>query len=558
MRILLLSLAVSCLMLSTDRLSAQTVPPPSDRLLDRVNLKTEWTTAIPIRDQTDGIALVQVVDGNQIFVRTKGGLLVVVDAKTGRTQWSMKFDSIHAPVYPVSVNEKTVAVVNLITLYCIHRYTGLIEFQHELPYVPSSAPVLDRDVVYVTMNGRRVTAYELPESLLMPEQRKAGIGAVGSLANAADLRVANPADEVAKRYPGSSRNVGPLGETFEERRVTLDARQIATGGLGKDQKTPSMSILPTVRPPYRAFDDRGRYIQRSESLSTVQSMRQPYSLRDPTSRQNQRTPSVTSIPPSMASVYEMASLLPQSIKPKARWIIGSTIRLTHAPLTTEFRIWLSGDSPFVQAYLKNDRAEQIFAKLPNIPAAQPVQAEDVGYFPLVDGNLLAIDLTSGGGAVPRVIWRSNVGGAMNREPLVTKDMVYQGGDTSGVAGVDRATGEVVWRTDDSADTVVAVNDDVVYVRDKRGHLRVYDRKRILDSLTKRAVLLGMIDISDFASVGMNDRTDRIYAASETGLLICLRDKSRKYAVPLTVGLPAHQPPPPEQKGSNLEHTPKMP
>ncbi len=545
MRVLGPTLAVVVSLWTALPAPAQSAVPPSDSVLDAANLKTEWTAAIPILGKQDGVSLIQVADNNQLFVRTKGGLLVVLDAKTGGTQWSFKFDSLNAPVYPVAFNDKHVVAVNLVTLYCFHRYTGLVEFQYRLPLVPSSAPSLDRDVIYVTMNGQRVTAYELPQAIMMPEKRANANAAAGfgSLAGAVDNRVRNPADIVAQRYPGSSRKVGPRGEYFEEQKVTVDARTQATGGALATQRAPSLSVAPSVRPPYRVFDDKGKYITRSESLSTVHSLRQPYSLQDPTGAQIQRTPSVSSIPPSLAAVYEMASLLPRAIEPKARWIIGSTVRLTYAPLATNYRIWMIGDSPFVQAYLKDDRAQQVLSKLPNAPAAQPTQAEDIGYIPLADGNLMAIDLTSGGGAVAKVVWRSNVGGAMNREPLVTKESVYQGGDTSGVARVDRATGEVLWRTDDTADTVLAVNDEIVYVRDKQGILRAYDRNRVSDAASKRAILLGTVNLIGFPNTTLNTQTDRIYAASESGLLICLRDKAPKYRAPLGIGLPASKPEP---------------
>lgn len=541
MRFLRPALAVTVALLASVRLAAQTAAPPSEAALDAANLKTEWTTPIPVAGQYDGVELIQVVDGGQVLVQTKGGLLVALDAKTGVLQWSIKFDSNRAPVYPVAVNDRYIVAVNLVTLYCLHRYTGLLEFQIKLPLIPSSAPSLDRDVIYVTMNGQRVTAYEIPEALRMPVKRPNPVSYFGNLANATDNRIKNPADIVAARYPGTTRKIATQGEYFEEQKLTVDARSQATGGALATQRSPSLSITPSVRPPYKTFDDNGKYIVRSESLSVVHSLRQPYALQDPTGAHVQRTPSVNAIPPSISSVGLMASLGARPLEPKARWVIGSTVRLTNAPLATNFRIWLSGDSPFVQAYLKDDKSQQILARLPHSPAAQPVQAEDIGYFPLGDGNLLSIDLASGSAASPKINWRANVGGAMNRPPLIVKDAVYQGGDTSGVVRVDRATGDVTWRTDDTADTVLAVNDETVYVRDKHGALRAYDRNRVADAVSKRALQLGAVNLDGFPVATMNDRTDRIYAASSTGLLICLRDKSTKYASPMPVGLPAHKP-----------------
>jgi outer membrane protein assembly factor BamB len=532
MRVLTPVLLATFLTLSPSSLKAQTVAvPPSEGMLDRANLKTEWTTAIPITGRQDGIALIQPASGGQVFVQTKGGQLIALDSKSGTQQWSQKLGGAGSPAYPVAYNDRYVVAVNLVSLYLIQRYNGLIEFQVQLPLVPSAGPVIERGAVYVIMNGTRVTAYELPDSLRMPEKQPKIAGAFGNPAT--NTTVKNPADEVAKRYPSSSRNIPNVQPQFEDRKVSLQpSSQI---GSNINQVAPSLSILPTARPPYSVFDDRGKYIIRSESLSTVHSMQQPYSLLDPTQAHIQRTPSIGPIPPSLAALYQQTSLLPRPFQPSVRWVYGSTSRLTFAPLKTNFRLWLAGDSPTLQSVLIEDKALQITARIPNIPAAQPSQGDDIGYFPLVDGNLLAIDLSGGTGSTYKQQWRANVGGAMNRSPLVTFDSIFQGGDSSGVARVNRDTGEVIWRTEQTADTLLAANDENVFVRDKSGALRVYDRNRIEDAVTKRAVLLASADLSNFNVTALNDKTDRIFLGADSGMLICLRDKSAKYLSPLTVG-----------------------
>ncbi len=515
--------------------------PPTSAALDGVNLRTEWTTAVPLTGRQDSIGLIQVTKGNQIYVQTHSGLLVALDAKTGTQQWTLKYTAAGAPIRDVAVNDRYVVATNLTTLYVLHRYSGLVEFQYKLPLVPSAPPTMDEDTIYVTLNGQRVTAYALPQEITTPMKLDRG-KTDGSGGGQVDLRVKNPADVVATRYPSTSRNVPITEPIFDEPKVSVGANIGGSAGALGTQRSPSLSIPSSVRPPYTAFDQRGKYITKSESLSTVHSLRQPYSIQDPTGAQIQRTPSLAAIPPSVAGSLELSSLLPRGIQPQARWVVGSTVRLTHAPLTTDFRVWISGEAAQLQAILKEDKALQLSGRIPNVPAAQPAQAEDVAYFPLVDGNLLAVDMASGGGPVVKLIWRSNVGGAMNRKPYLTKDSVYQGGDTSGVARVDRKTGDVLWRTDDLADSILAVNDEVVYVRDKQGALHLYDKNRA-DLVTKRAVQIGAIDLSGFTVPATNEQTDRLYLASDTGLLICLRDKAAKYAVALPVAPPLHKPDP---------------
>jgi outer membrane protein assembly factor BamB len=512
--------------------------PPSDAELDRGNLKLEWSAAIPISGPQDGLAQIQVAREGQVFVQTKTGLFVALDAKTGNQQWSLKFNSKDVAAFPVAYNDRFAVIVNLVTLYCVNRYTGLVEFQMQLPLVPSAGPVIERNTVYVTMNGIRVTAYELPEGIRMPERRAKNQNAFGSTATD---NVKNPADLVAGRYASSARTPPTKVDRFDERKVSLDP--YSGSGASVNQRAPSLSILPTTRPPFTAFDNQGKYILRAESLSTLPSLRQPYALQDPTQATAQRTPSIAAIPPSVAALYQTTSLLPRPFEPRIRWVHGSTTRLSFTPLTTNFRVWFTGRSSSIEALLQDDRSVQINAKMPNIPAAQPTQGDDIGYIPLIDGNLLAVDLAAGGGSALKLAWRSNVGGAMNRPPVVAQDAVYQGGDSSGVARVDRTSGEVLWRTDETADTVLALNDGAVYVRDKSGQLRIYDRNRITDTNTKRAVQLASVDLSSFDMATTNFSTDRVFLGSTSGTLICLRDKDTKYATAKTMAPPLSKPDP---------------
>ena len=89
--------------------------------------------------------------------------------------------------------------------------------------------------------------------------------------------------------------------------------------------------------------------------------------------------------------------------------------------------------------------------------------------------------------------------------------------------------------------MLAVNDERAYVRDRLGRVHVYDRSRVSDSVTKRAVALNSIDLGEFRIPTMNEQTDRIFLASDNGLIVCLRDKAPKYNSPMTVAPPLHKP-----------------
>jgi len=117
--------------------------PPSKDALERLNLKADWSFYAPVSGQSDGLAKVQILDEFQIAVQTKAGLLCLVDQSTGRLLWKYKYPAKFSSGFGVGVNEKFLFAVNVAKLYCFHRYTGVMEFEFDLPEAPSASPVAD-------------------------------------------------------------------------------------------------------------------------------------------------------------------------------------------------------------------------------------------------------------------------------------------------------------------------------------------------------------------------------------------------------------------------------
>ena len=510
--------------------------PPTAATLDSINLTTQWTTVVPVGGRSDSVGLVQVVPGGQIFVQTIAGLLVAIDERTGAQQWTLKYDSSNATIYPIGVNSRFVFAVNVLKIYCIQRYTGTVEFSYSLPLIPTSGPTADDTGFYLILNSQRIAAFDLPSAIAVPDKALAALKAKGgSIVN--DPKTRNPANIVADRYPSGARKSLFAEDRFEETKITLATAE-PSGNIS--QRTPSLSVLPTMQPPYRLYDDKGRYLNKTESVGLAYSLRQPYSFKDPATGQIQRTPSLSTMP-SMAAVAEKTNLRERGLEPQLRWAFGSSIRLAYQPLTTRSRVWVTSDTPAILALQKENNVPQVDAKMPDAATAASAQADDVAYIPLDGGNLLALDLTSGGNATLRPVWRANVGGVLTRSPLATNNGIFQPSEGSGVARIDPKTGEVTWRTLSTDDYLLAVNDERAYVRDRLGRVHVYDRTRVADSVTKRAVALSSIDLGEFRIPTMNEQTDRIFLASDNGLIVCLRDKAPKYNVPMTVAPPLHKP-----------------
>ena len=545
-----LALLVTYLAL-TSAASAQTsiyssAAPPDKSALDRLNLKNEWTAFIPLDGRQDAFGSVQIVDEGQMFVQTRSGLLVALDAVTGSKQWTFRYPATYVNLYPVCVTDEFVFAVNIARLYCFNRYSGVLEFNYELPGSVTSGPIADKEVVYVTLNGTRLIAYRYP----------AALKATNNKAKSGDTKKPeNAAEAVAARFAPLASFQGLKDDEFT--RTNVPQSTSGDTGVYQGQHTPSVSVLPTITPPY-TLSNRG--LSSTPSVTVVPSLRQPYRLKPDFMQFNQRTPSVQSLPPSVAQAYVLANLRPRGIQPTELWIHTSTRRYMNQPVLSDndgvttvidkasvSRVWLTTDSSTIEGVDKRDGSYQINTKVQDTvtaPMAGPVQvAPDklLGFVGLIDGNVVAIDLLRGSLQGHRTEWRATVGGYMNRKPVATKDAVFAAGDQSGVAKIDMETGEMVWKTESYADRLLGLNDEFVYVRDRLGNLLIYDRKKATDVESRRSTPLAKMSVAGFNVPITNDKTDRIFLAADSGILVCLRDASSKYTKPMRL-VPAIVPP----------------
>lgn len=502
--------------------------PPDQAALDRLNLRTEWATNLPVDGTLDTVQLVQTID-DQLFVQTRTGRLIAVDARTGRVQWTAALGNGGAtPVYPVAANGQFVYAANVTRLFAFYRATGVVEFTVDMGSSPTAGLAADNTGVYAvltvrsgTAGAQRLVAFDLPRPIaLVDPARATGAGVADTR-----QRAPNPVDALTGRYPPGGAFRSP--EVAPAEAVRRSLREVPMSGLG-GTRTPSLAVTDRVTPPYSLEDQAV-----SPSLAVVQSLRQPYRLKDESSRYVQRTPSVVSIPPSVAAALALADLRPRGVAPPVRWEYGLGSRVRFTPTQSPGRLWLATTDRSFLALSKADKTLEVAGPLWDLVAAPPGQAGTLAYVPLADGSLVAVDLTSGG-LVGGLIspWRTNVGGYPNRTPLVTNDALFAAGDNSGVSRVDRATGDVVWRSaDPAADRPVGVNGSFVYVRDRQGRLAVYDaaRPNLPDG---RSAPLSRLDVAAFNVPVVNTVTDRVYLAADTGLLVSLRDASARYANPV--------------------------
>ncbi len=588
--LLLLPLLLACGPAVGQSVNSSRATPPETVALERVGMKADWATYVPVQARKDGLARVQAVDESQVFVQTKAGMLVALDAASGKEQWKYKFPAGFAEGFSVAVNHRYVFSVNVAKLYCHHRYNGTLEFDTDLPEAPSVGPVTDGNRLYVVFSSGKVACYTLPavyeETPAAFERAKADLKAKGAkIPN--DVASQQPADEVAGRRPG--RGMGNRPEVPPEQfNVPKSYLDTTIAGVGSTQPVWSVAGVQTVTPPYSVGG-----LNKVVSLAMLPSVVQPYTMNPEFLAYNQLSPSVAAIPPSVARLYQMSNLQPPPFSPRRAWLaegrgqvysdpvfsptfaapaikqpelVGGSVVVhpgTYAGLRTsvEGELWMATDSRSFRSLSEGPESSPVEGarKLPAKPAAGAAGPFGFGknggyvFLPLSDGQVAAYS-TSGGRD-----FSTNVGGILNRVPLGATDGVYVGGDRTGTARINVDTGEVDWRTDDDIDRIVAVSDAHVFARDRKGTLYLYAKGKA-DPNTQLARPVGSLAAADFTVTTVNPTTDRVLLAADNGLVVCLRDASVKAAKPKRISAPPLNPVPPggDMKPADPKDPPKDP
>jgi outer membrane protein assembly factor BamB len=312
-----------------------------------------------------------------------------------------------------------------------------------------------------------------------------------------------------------------------DNRRTLDVDFRAD--ITRSGQTPSLAVLPTLRPPYRL--DNG---SDTPSLAVVPSLHPTY-VRTPDGRYEPQyrlgngadTPSLAVVP-SMAFVGDLRFAgLKQ--KPLTRvWEFNASLRLEAAPLVTPEYLFLASTDRTAFALGKEDR-KLIYELQADTPiSAPPGQYGEVAYVPSMDSTVYAVNIILG-----RALWRFNAGGRLDRRPVVTDEEVFTYGERSKIARLNRDTGELFWQAAVATD-VRAVSPKFVYASDRTDRLFILDR-RTGSRVTE-------YDTRGFNVPVVNTQDDRLYLASHNGTVLCLHDRDVVNPVPLRPGEPKAAPP----------------
>ncbi len=142
--------------------------------------------------------------------------------------------------------------------------------------------------------------------------------------------------------------------------------------------------------------------------------------------------------------------------------------------------------------------------------------------PSADNNLYAVDLFTTLG-----LWTFPSGSPIDQEPLVSDKDIYIANTAGYLSSLDPGTGEPRWTRSTQGGEIVAISDTKLYLRSYNLDLFIIDRKtgRVLVDPGETLLRAGL-DLREFDLNIINRFNDRLYFATPSGLIVCIRESGQ--------------------------------
>lgn len=137
-------------------------PLPTEPALNRQGLTRRWWAQTTINSRRDKV-LYLTVDEHTLFVQTSAGVISAFDSETGKHLWSRNVGRPDRAVFPATLNDDLLFVVNGLRLYAVQKTSGGILWETGLPGQPSSSPAADGQRVYIGFLDGSLYAFDLAQ-----------------------------------------------------------------------------------------------------------------------------------------------------------------------------------------------------------------------------------------------------------------------------------------------------------------------------------------------------------------------------------------------------------
>ncbi len=440
--------------------------PTEDQLAPH-GLVRAWFTQV-VLDSARGRISDIVVDDGTVFVQTDRAVLQAIDGQTGKTLWVAEIgDPLHPCTTP-GFSSQIVATLNGSRLMLLDRSNGKLLWETQLSAGAGAGPALSTHRVYVPMVNGMIVSYRIqavqPGSAPGTGQEKAGPQAPAGQAPSAGAAAASPAAAQAKEVPHAQATAGQTAKTA------------AAPGEGKAAAKPGSSIRERAEREAQAAEQLRLQEQHVAPLyfqSLGRTLVQPLVTRQ--TREEEW----------LAWPTDLGYLC-----------VGFLNRLEHRQLELKYR--LKTEAPIVSqpAYLPAD---------PNL-----VGDSGVIFAASQDGYVHAIQEKDG-----THLWRFSTGDPVDQAPVVIGYRVFVTSELGGLYNLDAKSGKVMWYTPGIA-RFLSASRTRLYTLDR------LDRIVVLDART--GTRLDTLVLPPAWTIRpANYWTDRLYLATESGLLMCLHE-----------------------------------
>lgn len=475
--------------------------PPAPQVLDRLNLRLGWRSAVPTEGYRDGIATVQHL-GDTVVFQTRRGTLTALDPQTGAAKWQRSVGLAYPVTHKVGANDALILVANGTRIFALDRATGSELWSVDLAATPSSPPAASADALYVCLTNGRLSAYAFPfETAPAPVTGTPGSTTAGA------GRPKEPAGPLSTG-PAAASGSGAV------RTPPVPARPSAGGNVPKPAE-PTRVAAPTM--------GGGRTVTTSTAMDT---------------RSASTTMQVTGGRTAVGgeSVNRTGRGPEATGGPRLLWDYQTNLRISERPVIGEKSLFVIGTGRDA-LFINRDGSKPLeFTAEANFSAPLG-QYGEVVYAGCANGSVYAFDLLT------RVtLWQVTVNGAITAQPLATEEDLFVSAEGNGLTRFARATGQILWQNP-AVVRFIAANPKFVYGLDRTGRLTVLDHSR--------GTTLTTLDVRDFSVSLANEETDRLILAGADGTVISLHDRAFGQSLRLRspqappVAAPPPAPPPAE-------------
>lgn len=193
------------------------------------------------------------------------------------------------------------------------------------------------------------------------------------------------------------------------------------------------------------------------------------------------------------------------------WRASATAEITSPPVSYGRSVTFCSRDGSLYSIVASDK-QLIFQLETDGPIIAPLAySGKMQYMASEDNTFFAINAQNG-----RIIWDFTSGLPIRRAPIVVANDLYLTPDRGGMFCLNATDGSRRWWRP-NLQSFVAVIGDAMFASDADGNL--------VRVLREDGGVTGALPMRVFTERVANDRTDRIYMATETGLVICLRQRN---------------------------------